>query len=195
MINHDWFDTFINNSPAIAWLTDEEGNLVMMNDVFKELVGLEKETTTISIWKLFPEEFASVYHKNNMEVLRINETLRTEEISIDKFGNKRIFIVYKFPVTASDNKRLIGGWSIDLTEQKAAEQKIIEHTERLKEIAFLQSHEVRRPLSNILSIVELIQEERELKDNDKCSFLLDYLKGCAEELDDIIKKITKKANA
>ena len=195
MINHDWFDTFINNSPAIAWLTDEEGNLVMMNDVFKELVGLEKETTTISIWKLFPEEFASVYHQNNMEVLRINETLRTEEISIDKFGNKRIFIVYKFPVTASDNKRLIGGWSIDLTEQKAAEQKIIEHTERLKEIAFLQSHEVRRPLSNILSIVKLIQEEGELKDNDKCSFLLDYLKGCAEELDDIIKKITKKANA
>ena len=195
MINHDWFDTFINNSPAIAWLTDEEGNLVMMNDVFKELVGLEKETTTISIWKLFPEEFAAVYHKNNMEVLRTNEILRTEEISIDKFGNKRIFIVYKFPVTASDNKRLIGGWSIDLTEQKAAEQKVIEHTERLKEIAFLQSHEVRRPLANILSIVELIQYERELKEDGQCSYLLDYLKDSAKELDDIIKKITKKANA
>jgi len=48
-INKDWFDTFINNSPAIAWLTDEEGNLVMMNDGFKEAIGLEKEVTTKSI--------------------------------------------------------------------------------------------------------------------------------------------------
>lgn len=195
MINHDWFDTFINNSPAIAWLTDEEGNLVMMNDVFKESVGLEKEVNTISIWKLFPEDLASVYHKNNMEVLRTNEILRTEEISIDKFGNTRNFIVYKFPVRSSDNRILIGGWSIDTTELKAAEQKLIEHTERLKEIAFLQSHEVRRPLTNILSIIELIQEESEFKENDRAFYLLEYLKQSATELDDIIKKIAQKTFA
>lgn len=192
MINHDWFDAFINNSPAIAWLTDEEGNLVMMNDVFKESVGVGKDVTTISIWELFPEELALLYHKNNMEVLRTNEILRTEEISIDKFGNTRNFIVYKFPVRTSDNKILIGGWSIDITERKVAEQKLIEHTERLKEIAFLQSHEVRRPLSNILSIVELLQEESEFKENDKYSYLLNYLRQSAAELDDVVKKITKK---
>jgi PAS domain S-box-containing protein len=195
VIEHDWFYTFINNSPAIAWLTDEEGNLVMMNDVFKDAVGLEKEVTTKSIWELFPPEFALMYHQNNMEVLRTNEILRTEEISIDKFGNTRSFIVYKFPVRTSENKILVGGWSIDITEKKAAEQKLIEHTERLNEIAFLQSHEVRRPLSNILSIVELMQEEDELKENDKCSDLLRYLRQSAAELDDIINKIAMKTRA
>ena len=195
MIDQDWFYTFINNSPAIAWLTDEAGNLVMMNDGFKDVMGLEKEVTTKSMWELFPEEYALMYHKNNMEVLRTNEILRTEEISIDKYGHTRNFIVYKFPVRTRENKILVGGWSIDITEKKAAEQKLIEHTERLNEIAFLQSHEVRRPLSNILSIVELMQEEDEIRGNNKYADLLRYLGQSAAELDDIINKITRKTTA
>src|SRR3954464_15922631 len=101
-INEDWFDAFINNSPAVAWITDEHGNIAMMNNVFKEVMGLDKETGNKSIWELFPADMASIFHKNNMEVLRTNEILRTEEISIDKFGNTKLFIVYKFPVTTKD---------------------------------------------------------------------------------------------
>ena len=194
-INKDWFDTFINNSPAIAWLTDGEGNLVMMNDGFKEALGLEKEVTCKSIWELFPEELAISYHRNNMHVLRTNEILRTEEVSIDKFGNPRNFIVYKFPVRTSDNKILIGGWSIDITEKKEAEQKVIEHTERLKEIAFLQSHEVRRPLSNILTIVNLLEIKSDLQKDAELIELLSYLKQSSIELDMVIKKIMYKISS
>jgi PAS domain S-box-containing protein len=192
MINEDWFDTFINNSPAVAWLTDEQGNLVMVNDVFKELVGLDKEAANTSIWELFPADLASVYHKNNMEVLRTKEILRTEEISVDKFGNTRSFIVYKFPVITKDNKTLIGGWSIDITEKKATEQKLMAHSELLKEIAFLQSHEVRRPLSNMLTIVELLEIKSDIHKDDELIELLSYLKQSAIELDMVIKKIMHK---
>ena len=91
-----------------------------------------------------------------------------------------------------DNRTLIGGWSIDITEKKEAEQKVIEHTERLKEIAFLQSHEVRRPLSNILTIVNLLEIKSDLQKDAELIELLSYLKQSSIELDMVIKKIMYK---
>ena len=40
-----------------------------------------------------------------------------------------------------------------------------------------------------------MQEEDELKENDKCSDLLRYLRQSAAELDDIINKIAMKTRA
>jgi signal transduction histidine kinase len=158
-------------------------------------MGLDQNAVRKSMWDLFPAELASQYHANNMEVLRTNEILKTQEISIDKFGNRRTFIVCKFPVNTKDEQRLIGGWSIDITDQKEAEQKVLEHSERLREIAFLQSHEVRRPLSNILSLIELIGENGDINGEIRGSHIVDYLKQSATELDDVIRKIMLKTRS
>ncbi len=60
---------------------------------------------------------------------------------------------------------------------------------RLKEIAWHQSHKVRKPLSNILGLVNLLKDA-ELQEKDK--EILHLLENSAKELDDIIKDIVTK---
>lgn len=60
---------------------------------------------------------------------------------------------------------------------------------RLKEIAWHQSHKVRKPLSNILGLIHLL---READLNEKEKEIVDLLDNSAKELDDIIKDIVTK---
>ncbi|HNN32138.1 MAG TPA: PAS domain S-box protein, partial [Chitinophagaceae bacterium] len=61
---------------------------------------------------------------------------------------------------------------------------------RLKKIAWQQSHNVRKPLSNILGLVNLLKEDKDIAPNIKD--LIDLLDVSAKELDDIIKSIIAK---
>jgi PAS domain S-box-containing protein len=193
--SEELFHAFINNSPAISWITDETGRMLMMNAAFKNSVGLTDEDVGKSLWNIFPAKLADVYYENNMKALQENNVIRFEEVSPDKQGNMRHFIVYKFPLKKRGSKKLIGGWSIDRTEYKRIQDKLLDHHVRLRQIAFLQSHEIRRPLANILGIAELINVYREEKMCEKAFDLLEPLSKSAEELDELIKKIVKKASA
>jgi PAS domain-containing protein len=60
---------------------------------------------------------------------------------------------------------------------------------QLKEIAWQQSHTVRKPLSNILGLVELMKEE---KDYGKMQELYNLLQQSAMELDEKVKDIVSR---
>ena len=79
----------------------------------------------------------------------------------------------------------------DVTEHNAYVEAIEKQNEKLKEIAWIQSHVVRAPLSRIMGLIDIIKNH-EIDDieNEK---LLDYLLVSAEELDNVIKDISKKA--
>lgn len=81
--------------------------------------------------------------------------------------------------------RLIG-INHDVTEQRLIQEKISEQNTQLTKIAWMQSHEIRKPLANILGLLSLC-------DTQKMDFqqtqLLSYLKQSANELDQIIKDI------
>lgn len=190
--NKEWIDAFFNNSPGSAWVTNEAGEMLLMNSVSRELVGLGNDYKNKTLWDIYPKHMADVFFENNRQVLETNEMLVTEENFIDKYGRSRISMVYKFPLKTKNNKRLIGGWSIDITERKKAEQKINRHNLKIKELAFLQSHEVRRPLANILGLIQLIHSDEKNFAEDDLMRLLDYIKTSAFELDDIIKKVIDK---
>ena len=52
----------------------------------------------------------------------------------------------------------------------------------------MNSHRVRRPLSSILGIVNLLQEEKDLKKKEE---LINMLEGAATEMDGIIFEINQ----
>ena len=60
----------------------------------------------------------------------------------------------------------------------------------LQEISWIQSHQVRAPLSNILALISLITEDLQ---NPRLSQLLQLLKESADRLDTIVKETVKKA--
>ena len=61
---------------------------------------------------------------------------------------------------------------------------------QLKDIARLQSHHVRRPLTNILTLAELLHHETDAR---KLAEMLEHLQASALELDQIVKTIVQKA--
>ena len=80
----------------------------------------------------------------------------------------------------------------DVTERFAYIEAIEKQNEKLKEIAWIQSHVVRAPLARIIGIVDLIKNEgfHDSADNRK---LFGYLLNSADELDTIVRNISKKA--
>lgn len=71
--------------------------------------------------------------------------------------------------------------AIDIDEQMQVEKK-------LKDVAWIQSHEVRKPLANIMGLMELIKAE---KDPEQLRMVIVHMEESCQELDTIIRKIVK----
>jgi len=76
----------------------------------------------------------------------------------------------------------------DVTERLNYIQAIETQNEKLREISWAQSHLVRAPLAKIMALIPLINDAKE--DHGQ---LLAYLNSSANELDEVIKNITDKA--
>lgn len=79
----------------------------------------------------------------------------------------------------------------DVTEKMEQIQEIEKQNLKLKEIAWIQSHEVRAPIARILGIVNLLK--REMYVNAPTKILIDYLVQSTNELDEITKEIINKS--
>ncbi|MBG6236733.1 PAS domain S-box-containing protein [Pedobacter sp. CAN_A7] len=78
----------------------------------------------------------------------------------------------------------------DITDRLNHFEDIEKQNEKLKEIAWMQSHVVRAPLTRMMSLIDLLKkEETTNSDNNR---LFDYLLSSALELDEIVKDISVK---
>lgn len=81
--------------------------------------------------------------------------------------------------------RLIG-INHDVTDQEKIQNKIQEQNNKLKKIAWMQSHEIRKPVANIIGLLNLCDAT---KMDVQQTQLLHYLRGSANELDNLIRNI------
>ena len=79
----------------------------------------------------------------------------------------------------------------DVTERFAYIEAIERQNEKLKEIAWIQSHVVRAPLARMMGLIDTIKNEGyDSADNEK---LYDLLLLSANEFDKVIREISRKA--
>ncbi|WP_316784886.1 PAS domain S-box protein [Pedobacter frigiditerrae] len=81
---------------------------------------------------------------------------------------------------------------VDITTQQKHTQMIEKQNEQLKKISWLQSHEVRAPLSNILGLIQLLNKDG-LPDNEQLE-IIKLLNNAATKLDGVVKNISDQAN-
>ncbi len=77
----------------------------------------------------------------------------------------------------------------NITEQKEKEEKISRQNEILKNIAWLSSHELRKPVASILGLIELINDTDDLAEKEES---IQLMQQCTRHLDEIIRKINSR---
>ncbi len=81
----------------------------------------------------------------------------------------------------------LNGFVLDITEQTKHIHKIQEQNNKLKEIAWMQSHGVRAPLARIMGLINIINAG----DSD-VSQLLNYVLESVTELDNLVRAVVQK---
>jgi PAS domain S-box-containing protein len=94
---------------------------------------------------------------------------------------------YKFSYAGRDCMLLAGN---DVTDRLAYITSIETQNEKLKEIAWMESHIIRLPLSRMMGLINLIQDDAIAEPEKK--ELLAHVLTSAYELDDIIMRISNK---
>ena len=127
---------------------------------------------------------------------------------LEEAVNKRDFQEYEFRIITKDGQvkslhsRILVkrndeqvaiqllGFTIDITRQKLQTRALEIQNQKLMEIAWVQSHEVRAPLARIMGLIQLIRQYPQ--DGVDLSETLAHIVKSANELDEIIRKIVRK---
>ena len=104
------------------------------------------------------------------------------------FQEKFPFLGIWVSVNAYPTKEGLTVYFVDVTEQRNHLDMIEEQNKRLKEIAWIQSHEVRGPVANILGLLQLFNTENMADPGNKEIF--DNIKEATGKLDEITRRIT-----
>jgi len=139
----------LDNIPHFAWIKDLDGKYQMVNESFSRFYKLRVEDIIGKTdFDLCPYDLAIDYMEKDKEVCRQGKALRFFEIEETLFG-KRYSETHKTPVI-NENGEVIGitGISRDITEQKIAEQALLESEEKFKSLVTLLPEMVFETNSN-----------------------------------------------
>jgi PAS domain S-box-containing protein len=130
------FRAFMDNSPAIAFIKDEEGHYVFANKFLeKSFIYLLDDWMGKTDFEIWPEEVARQFRQNDLTVMSTNRVMETIETTIDPDGKINFYIMFKFPLTDSQGGRLVGGIGVDITRLRDAEDESRRYYELLRAVA------------------------------------------------------------
>jgi PAS domain S-box-containing protein len=127
------FNAFMDATPAIAWMTDEQGRHLFMNRAWDRAFGLDrKDWIGKTAADLVPADAAERIRQSDAEVLALGHPV---EIAQDRGvirGKPFVWNCFKFPFRNSRGERFVGGIAIDITERAQAEAELLELRARLE---------------------------------------------------------------
>lgn len=128
------FSSFMNNSPAVAYIKDAAGRYVYVNKPFEKHFNANEEKwlgkTDHDLW---PPELAGQMHEQDEVVLRRRIPESKEQIAFSSDGTPQYWLSFKFPLKDSGGNHYVAGLALEISERKRAEQKIAEQTRQLAE--------------------------------------------------------------
>lgn len=157
----------LDNMPMLVYLKDMEGRFLLINQQFRDVMGLSDEEvlgkTSFEIARVKDNA------QRNMEIdEEVISSLKPVEIEYKKTTNEgpRSMLTVKFPLLDRNGQIFaIGGFSKDITDIVEQREKLVsarvkaEQAERLQE-EFLanMSHEIRTPMNGITGMTNLLME-------------------------------------
>lgn len=136
------FRLFMDNSPTIAWIKDEQGRHVYLSRTCEARFRLRSgDWAGKADADLWPHEIADRYRENDLAVMAAGRPVEFTEESVNPDGSLSWWLTSKFPFRVS-GKRYVAGIGLDITEQKRAEDELAVYRERLEDLVKERTREL-----------------------------------------------------
>jgi len=190
-------EALINNTDDQIWSLDKEGRYVYMNRSYRtqiaRLTGFEPKEGDYSHLHAGYSEHSikewNAYYQRALAGERytiINEypDPATEQVLSFEISFNPIYKV-KGEITG------IGCFARNITERLKTEKAIADQNERLRKIALLSSHELRRPVASMLGLINIMDRENFYNPENKQ--IMEHLLTVGSEMDAVLHLIVDKA--
>ncbi len=152
--------------PGMVYWMDKKGVYLGCNDNEAKVIGLSSRNDIVGKKNIDLPGFliSEVLDPVNQKVMETGETITLEEPAILSDGTEAVFISSKVPLRNS-RKEITGllGISIDITERKKQEQKLIESKEAAEaanqaKTEFVQNmqHDIRTPSAGLWGVLDVL---------------------------------------
>ena len=190
-------EALINNTDDQIWSVDVKTRYVYMNKAYRNkialLTGTEPKEGDCSYLhtgntREALEEWKYYYRRalNGERYTIINESVDPVTLQVLSFeiSFNPIYDKSKNEVTG------IGCFARNITERLKTEKAIIDQNERLRKIALLSSHELRRPVASMLGLINIMDKDNFYNPDNK--EIMEYLQTVGFEMDEVLHTIVDK---
>ncbi len=185
-------ETIMDIIPSMIFVKNKSGIYTRVNQVFADYLKLEKEDIIgKSTFDLFPQELATNLKRDDLEVINSGKPKLNIEEKWETVDGLKWVISTKIPYI-DENGEIKGiiGTSVDITERKIAEQKLIESEAKhrgLLETAVMGLIEIDLLLNNISyvnpKLLEIVGYSREELKDDSIFYKILH----PEDLEELLK--------
>ncbi len=182
--------SIMDNSPAIIYVKDRQGEFTYVNQQFLRSFGMTPEDVVgKKIHDVFAQEVSDEARKNDLNVLSSGSVLEVEETALHENG-MHTYASTRFPLTDdAGNIYAVCGISIDITERKQHEESL-RRTQKMDALGKLTggiAHDFNNMLGVILGYSELIQDS--LAEDDKLQKYINEIHHAGERGASLTRKL------
>lgn len=129
----------------------------------------------------------------DLENVFAGKSIAYEKEIIHTRTGEELWFEHKFSPLFNADRKVIGFVysNKNIAEKKQEYKRVEEKNKALREVAYIQSHMLRSPLSSMLGLLDLIDKKQLDAENTK---YFSYLKPLAQELDMVIRENARKVN-
>jgi len=159
-VSQEQFIAFADNMPGPVFIKDHESRVLFVNHFMKSKAPNSNFQDLTNV-DLFREGIAKDLDDEDQKVLARGPIDRIQAVR-GRDGKTRTFRSHKFPIFREGKPPLIGGFSLDITEQIEAEKAINEARARAEWATDLMSHDLNNMHQGIMGSLELMLQDPSL---------------------------------
>ncbi len=186
-------NTVVNNTHDLLWLIDLNFKILLANTTFSDTFKKSSEESLVNqdvLSMASTEALRSKWKDLYQRAFSGEEVSHEAAISCEE-SNPITVAFHLFPVAdKKGNVIMVACFGHDISDMKKVQEEMQYQNAALKEITWIQAHEMRRPVVNIKGLVDAL--DTEFPANPENEQLLKHILTQTDELDGIIHKVVEK---